>query len=82
MHVGTPDSLVRWIAPTAEVHVTTPLTNRTGNPLITVPDLVVLTQGVQIGLGSGTTVNLAVGVPVTGPKPFDVEGIFQLNFRY
>jgi len=82
MHVGSPDSLVRWIAPTAEVHVTTPLTNRNGSPLLSVPDLVVLTEGVQIGLGTGTTINLAVGVPVTGPKPFDVEGIFQLNFRY
>jgi hypothetical protein len=82
MHVGAPDSLVRWVAPTAEVHVTTPLTNRTGNPLVSVPDLVVLTEGVQVGLGSGTTINLAVGVPVTGPRPFDVEGILQLNFRY
>ena len=82
MHVGSPDSLVRWIAPTAEVHVTTPLTNRSGNPVVSVPDLVVLTEGVQIGLGTGTTINLAVGVPVTGPKPFDVEGILQLNFRY
>lgn len=82
MHVGSPDALVQWVAPTAEVHVTTPLTNRNGTGLITVPDLVVLTQGVQVGLGSGTTVAVGVGVPVTGPRPFDLEAFLQLNFRY
>ena len=82
MHVGAPDALVRWVAPTAEVHVTTPLTKRNGNGLITVPDLVVLTQGVEVGFGSGTSVNLGVATPVTGPRPFDVEALVQLNFRY
>ena len=42
----------------------------------------VLTEGVQIGLGSGTSVTVGVAVPVTGPRPFDLEAILQLNFRY
>ena len=81
MNVGG-NGPVRWVAPTAEVHVTTPLTHRNGSALITVPDLVVLTEGVQVGFGSGTSVNLGVAVPVTGPRPFDLEAILQLNFRY
>jgi hypothetical protein len=82
MNVSGPDGLIRWVAPTAEVHVTTPLTHRNGSGLLTVPDLVVLTEGVQVGFGSGTAVNLGVGVPVTGPRPFDLEAFLQLNFRY
>jgi len=80
MHV-TGYGPVQWLAPTAEVHVTTPLNHRDGG-LITVPDLVVLTGGVQVGLGSGTSVTLGLATPVTGPRPFDIEAIFQLNFRY
>jgi hypothetical protein len=44
--------------------------------------LVVLTEGVEVGFGAGASVNLGVAVPVTGPRPFDVEAILQLNFRY
>jgi len=82
MHVTDPTGLVRWVAPAAEVHITTPLTHRNGTGLVSVPDLVVLTGGVEIGFGAGTSVNLGVATPVTGPRPFDVEAIFQLNFRY
>jgi hypothetical protein len=82
MHVTDPAGLVRWVAPTAEVHVTTPLTHRNGTGLVSVPDLVVLTGGVEVGFGTGTSVNVGVATPVTGPRPFDVEAVLQLNFRY
>jgi hypothetical protein len=71
-----------WVAPTAEVHVTTPLNHRNGNGVLSVPDLVVLTQGVQCGLGNGTSLAVGVAVPITGPRPFDWEALVQLNFRY
>jgi hypothetical protein len=82
MHLSDPAGLVQWVAPTAEVHVTTPLSHRNGSGLISVPDLVVLTEGVEVGFGAGASVNLGVAVPVTGPRPFDVEAILQLNVRY
>jgi hypothetical protein len=75
----SPDGM--WVAPTAEVHVTTPLTHRNGG-VITVPDLVVLTEGVQCGLGGGTSLAVGVAVPVSGPRPFDWEALVQLNIRY
>jgi hypothetical protein len=82
MHLSDPAGLVQWVAPTAEVHITTPLAHRNGTGVISVPDLVVLTEGVEVGFGAGASVNLGVAVPVTGPRPFDLEAILQLNFRY
>jgi hypothetical protein len=71
-----------WVAPTAEIHVTTPLNHRNGNGVLTVPDLVVLTQGVQCGLANGTSIAVGVAVPISGPRPFDWEALVQVNFRY
>jgi hypothetical protein len=36
---------------------------------------------VQIGFGPAA-LNLGVGIPVTGPRPFNVEGLVQFNLRY
>jgi hypothetical protein len=47
-----------------------------------VPDLVVLLQGVQIGLGVGSTLAIGVAAPVTGPRAFDLEAIAQFNLRF
>jgi hypothetical protein len=78
---GGPDSAISYVAPVSEVHVTTPLENRNGGGVIRVPDLVVLTEGLQIGFGPAA-LQLGVGIPVTGPRPFNVEGIVQFNLRY
>jgi hypothetical protein len=32
--------------------------------------------------GRGTTLGMAVCVPLTGPRPFDVEAQAQLNVRF
>lgn len=77
----SPTDLVSYISPMAEVHVTTPLNNRGDNVLLSVPDLVVLTGGVQIGFGPAS-LTLGVATPVTGPRIYDYEAFAQLNFRY
>jgi len=77
----SPGALVSYIAPMAEVHVTTPLTNRGDNELLSVPDLVVLTGGVQFGFGPAS-LTLGLAMPVTGPRVYDFEAFAQLNFRY
>jgi hypothetical protein len=79
---GAPGDPVAWVAPTAEVHVTTPLNNRSRSDPLTVPDMVVLTQGVQVGLGDGSSFAVGVAVPITGPRPFDWEAMLQFNVRY
>jgi hypothetical protein len=81
-----PRDTSRWITsitPIAEVHVIDPLTNRglTRLPIGAV-DMVTLTGGVTLGLGSRSGLNLGVDVPVTGPRPYTIEAIVQFNFRY
>jgi hypothetical protein len=70
------------LVPTFEVHVTTPLNQRSILAPLSVPDLVVLTEGVQIVLGSRSTLAVGVAVPVTGPRPFDLEALAQFNLRF
>ena len=77
-----PNRFLSFIVPMVEAHVTTPLTDRSPNSLVYVPDLVVLTTGVHFGLGSNASLSLGVGTPVTGPRVYNVEGFVQLNWRF
>lgn len=70
------------IVPTAEVHVTTPMNHRNDTDPERRIDTVDLTAGAHFFLGSRTSIGLAVGTPVTGPRPFAVEGILNFNWRY
>ena len=81
VYKGGPDSFISSIAPVTEVHVTTPLTHRNGG-LVYVPDLVTITEGLQIGIGPAASMNIGIAVPVTGPRPFNFEGMVQFNLRY
>jgi hypothetical protein len=76
-----PTRFLRFIVPTAEVHVTTPLDQRGHTAAIFVPDTVVLTGGLHVGMGR-STFTFGVGTPVTGPRPFSVEAVAQYNFRW
>ncbi len=69
-------SLIKSIAPTLEVHINTPLNN--GNQNST---WVNLTPGIHLQIGQ-TWITLGAAVPVAGPRPFKIEGIAQLNFRF
>jgi hypothetical protein len=77
---GQPTDFISSLAPVSEVHVTTPLQSKLR--LVYVPDLVALTEGLQVGIGPATVLNLALVIPVTGPRPFEWEGVVQMNFRY
>jgi hypothetical protein len=79
----TGEALCRSVVPLFEAHVTTPLSKR-GTDRIPVGgrDIVSCTGAVAIGLGSCSTVNIGTSVPVTGPKPYDIEGMVQFNFFY
>jgi hypothetical protein len=67
------------VTPVFEVHVCTPLEH---DRELTVPDTVSFTSGVHLGIGSRSTLSLGVNVPVTGPRPYDVEALAQINFRF
>ncbi len=80
---------LRAVAPTFEVHVTDPL--RQTNPNVDIfgiadrlhiANTVDLTYGVTFEFSNRSTLAVGVCNPVTGPKPFDVEGIVQFNYRF
>jgi hypothetical protein len=74
---------VRAITPVAELHINTPLNNR---GILRLPigqaDVVSLTTGLSVGLGSRSMLNTGVNVPLTGPKPYAVEAMVHLNFQF
>lgn len=79
---GSRDQWITYIAPTVEAHVTTPLNHRGDIEPLIVPDIVSLTAGVHIGLGQRSVLALGINTPITGPKPYDLGVIVQLNVRY
>jgi hypothetical protein len=77
--------MISMIAPTFEVHVSTPLNHRDvynprdpGGSI----DIVNLTYGINIGIYDRTLLTFAIANPVSSPKPFDFETMFFVNFFY
>jgi hypothetical protein len=76
-------SMIAYLIPVFESHVTTPITHRgLESQPVGFPDLLVLTGGMHIGMGRRSNLLLGVATPVTGPKLFDMEAVAQLNWRY
>lgn len=82
-------SLLKSIAPTLELHVFTPL--KQADPNVDVfgivddlrlHDIVNVTLGTTFEFSNRSTLGVGAVVPLTGPKPFDVEGLVQLNYRF
>jgi hypothetical protein len=73
----------RYVIPTVEAHINTPLTHR-GSPQLGIGALeeVVFTYGVHLGLFKKAQLTLGIATPVTGPRPFDFEALAQLNWRF
>ena len=75
------DRLVRGIAPVVELHVNTPLTNRSTDAPIFFRDQANVTAGLQIVLPR-LTIGGAVCVPLVGPKPYDIEALATINYQF
>jgi hypothetical protein len=77
-----PGDCLSGVVPDLELHVNTPLNHRgTDHTPLGFPDTVDVTAGSYF-VFRRAVLGLAVGFPVTGPKPFDVEAIANLNFRF
>jgi len=72
LYRGSPDRLLSAVIPTFEAHVTTPLNHRQLTDPVTGIDILALTSGVHLGLGSRSMLTLGVVAPVTGPRPYNV----------
>lgn len=79
------DYFISSVTPTLEGHYTAALNHRGLDPLRTLsfPESVfVLTSGVHWGLGCNALLTTGLAAPLTGPRPFDLEAIAQLNWRF
>jgi len=79
---GSRDGYISYVAPALEVHVTSPLDHFGSSYPISISDIVDLTPGVYIGVGQRSVLSLGMAIPVTGPRPFNLETLVQLNYRF
>jgi hypothetical protein len=79
------ERIVTALAPTFEVHVTTPLNHRGAleslDPVGT-PDVVDLTFGATVEVLQDASFRFGFVLPVTGPRPFDYELQFQFTWVF
>jgi len=86
---NTDSSFLTGIAPTVELHIANPLRSPDpGVDLFGIVDnlklhnVVDVTLGATFEFGNGATLGTGLVFPMTGPKPFDVELLAQLNWRF
>jgi hypothetical protein len=79
-----PSSFITALAPTIEVHVNNPLNHRhpSNDCMFGLPDWVDLTGGFTVEFNRRATLAVGISAPVTGPKPYALEAITQLNIRF
>jgi len=69
------------IVPTLEAHLFTPLSHQ-GTQNGGLPDILTFTGGVNAVFTHYSTLGCALAVPVTGPRPYDVEVLASFNLRF
>lgn len=80
---GSEGAFLSAIIPTFEAHVFTPLNNRAVDSSLRAFDTVVMTTGAYFGFaGNRVWLTTAAAFSCTGPRPFDVEYVAQLNWRF
>ncbi len=78
-------NILTAIVPTFEVHVNDPLNHRgafNGLDLVGTADVVNLTTGITFEINHRSTFTFGIVTPVTGPKPFDIEVLAQVNWSF
>lgn len=76
------DQILTGVIPTVETHINTPFNHRGTTGTFGVQDSIVMTLGTHFILNQRSIFTVGAATPVTGPQPFDVEGIAQFNYRY
>jgi hypothetical protein len=73
-----------FLVPTIELHYQTPVNESSDlyrEPVGAI-DSLILTAGAHVAFYEACTVTVGLATPLTGPGPFDVEAIAQLNIRF
>jgi hypothetical protein len=78
-------NILTAIVPIFEVHVNDPLNHRgafNGFDIVGTADVVNLTSGITFEINHRSTFTFGIVTPVTGPKPFDIEVLAQVNWSF
>ena len=81
-------STIRGIVPTVELHLYTPLDHTGGSTIdpsgftVVSDNTLTVTTGVTFLIGDRISLGVAVGIPVTGPRPDSYEAITTFNWRF
>ena len=78
-------NFITAVVPTLEAHINTPITHRDPyNPLdpFGSPDIVNITSGLNTRFRESSVLTMGVVVPVTGPRPFSIEGSILFNYYF
>ncbi len=73
--------MIPTVTPTFETHIRAPLNDRNPNGLIYLQDQVNLTGGAHFRWNR-FTVSGAACIPVVGPRPWNIEALGNLNYRF
>jgi hypothetical protein len=77
-----PEGIIRGVLPTVELHVNTPLDHRgVQSRPVGFTDTVVLTAGCSFLL-QRALIGWAIATPLSGPRPFTIESLASVNFRF
>jgi hypothetical protein len=79
---GNGQGIVTGVVPTFEVHANTPLSHRGSSDPERRRVSVDLTAGSHVVFNHASSLGLAVGTPVTGPRLFSVEALVQLDLAF
>jgi hypothetical protein len=73
---------VRSIDAVLEAHLTTPLDHRGESSELIVTDIFSSTAGLHFGVGQRSFLTLGLNGTWTGPRPYGIEGIVNLDIRF
>lgn len=78
----TAGKLITTIIPTAEFHVNTPINKTAASDFLNYKNSLDFTGGVNFVFNHRSSLGLAIGTPMIGPNPFNVEGLANFNWRF
>jgi hypothetical protein len=81
LYSGNSERFIPGITPTAEIHVRTPLNNRDPDGLVYLQDQVNITGGLHFRW-KHAVLSGSVGVPVVGPRPWNLEAIANVGIYF
>jgi hypothetical protein len=79
---GGANQPITAVVPTIELHANSPANHQDDGAPVKLDTIVNLTGGVHVEIYHKALLGLAVGTPLTGPKPYGVEGLASFNFRW